>query len=1050
VLVRKLKEKESPFAQSFLRTVLHKRQGHKTTANLMSDKVRRAQPSISQFFKKTKKSEASEQPPPPVIIVADDQDTKRDAKQAPDERVKEYAFDENYTPHERDEQSIKIHKQFKKKLDQGVFMSAKDQVVGSDEEDETDEPVPPPTKKQKIIKLTPLEQQVKELKLKHMDKVLAIQVGYKYKFYCQDAVKVHKILNIMLVPGKLNLINETPVDQMYNKLAYCSIPEPRLHIHLQRLLDAGLKVGVVDQVETSIVKAMESSNKSALFTRKMSNVFTRATYIEFDEKNRGIKDDRAVDSLMAILETKGKEDGTVIVTIVSIQPLTGEIIYDIFEDEFLRNELNTRLLHLEPIEILYFEDSLSRLTAQTIEAFMRQHSTQIRISTFPELKRTYFETFLNSYVSEYPALFDFVASKSLSFQTCCSLLIEYLKEFQLDASFQVKENYVAFAEVAHMILNANTLQNLEIFQNSTTGEEFGSLLWLVNHTRTKFGFRLLRKWIGQPLVQREHIEHRLNAVENIQNSFNHFLESLAESLKSCPDLEKILNRIHYNKVKRKEMYIFLSKLNDVDNLVTKFGRFDILANLQAPLLKESFRTLIQLCLDTNISQYFKMINSQYAMDDKSSDHILKYFNLNNFTINHDEILTEDAEITQIKQELGYELKENRELLKRPTLEYVEKSREPYLIEVRNSQVKDLPKDWIKLSSTKLVSRFRPPKVAELYKKLLYHNELYLSACDVVFQKFIKEINTHYPKLSTMIRSLAQYDCLLSLAATSSASGFTRPTFVDEKVVSIENGRNPIIEQLSNFVPNSTSLSSKTQCMIITGPNMGGKSSYVKQVALIVIMAQIGCYIPAEYATLGVFTTVLTRMGAQDDLLKGESTFFTEMSQVLGILNEMSRGGNKLIILDEIGRGTGTVDGISLADSILEYILEEHSNSLTLFITHFPSICKLSKKYESVENYHMGYIEERSSEGDWPKVTFLYTLVSGMADNSYGLNVAKLAGVDDRIIQDAFEVSEERKRQVESSTVFHETIQLSNGLKKLLQCDSSLKDTIKLIELIDTL
>lgn len=1009
----------------------------------MRDRPPSAQPSISRFFSPRKPLAEHKKEPEEVIIVEDVEQQIIEQKQEAD-RVRQLAFDRDYVPQEQDADRLRLHVQFKRKLDQRVVQRSP-QVEMSDEEEDEQQQLPP-SKKQKKNKLTPLDQQVKELKLLHMDKVLAIQVGYKYKFYCQDAVQVHKILNIMLVPGKLNLLNETPADHMYNKLAYCSIPEPRLHIHLQRLLDNGLKIGVVDQVETAVVKAVE--NKSSLFARKISNVFTKATYIEFDDKNTGIKDDRAVDSLLAIMEQPAGEKFTI--TIVSIQPLTGEIIYDEFEDDSLRNELNTRLLHLEPIEILHFENALSSFTSQTIQSFIRQHSTKIRICAFPELKKLFFETYLNSYVVQFPDLFDFVASTSTQFQTCCSLLIEYLKEFQLDASFQVKDNYVSFSEVSHMVLNANTLQNLEIFQNSTTGEEYGSLVWLMNHTRTKFGFRLLRKWIGQPLVQREQIELRLAAVQNIQGSFNHFLENLAEYLRNSPDLEKILNRIHYGKVKRKEMYIFINKINDIADLVTKFGRFDILMNLQSPLLRDLFRQFIQLTLDLNISQYSKMINAQHAIDERSEGHIVEYFNLNHLTINHDEIVNEDLAISQIKAELDDELQEIRKILKRPSLEYVEKSRESYLIEVRNALVKILPKDWLKISSTKLVSRFRTPRIIELNKKLLYHHELYIQACETVFTKFIAEINTHYTQISTLIRSLAQYDCLLSLAATSSATGFTKPSFVDERLVRIENGRNPIIEQLANFVPNSTALSAKTQCMIITGPNMGGKSSYVKQVALIVIMAQIGCFIPAESATLGVFSTVLTRMGAQDDLLKGESTFFTEMSQVLGILREMSQSGNKLVILDEIGRGTGTVDGISLAQSILEYIVQEYRSSLTLFITHFPSICKLDKKYHSVKNYHMGYIEEKSSEGDWPKVTFLYTLANGMANNSYGLNVAKLAGVDDDVIQEAYKVSTQRKIEVENKEDTQRTMAMAKTVEELMNGagDKTLKTVMKLVELTD--
>lgn len=1061
---------------------------------------RSSQPSISRFFKSSSSPAKPPAPPVPkkqpveVIDLGDDSDSEvsytisspqptpdpvpepvkeeQVASKSPSdsveptesrphqEKAQRFAFDKNAPPGQITQEQQQLRAQYKRKLTLTTFSNrdSPTEDAVSDAEEDNEESVLPATKKAKKApaksksKLTPLDEQVVQLKLLHLDKILAIQVGYKYKFYCEDAVKVHKILNIALVPGKLNIINETPADKMYNKLAYCSIPEPRLHIHLQRLLDKGMKVGVVGQVEQSAIKSMEAGNKSALFKRQITDVFTKATYIEYDDKGHGVKDDRSLDSLVAIIETPNK-DSTVTISLVSIQPLTGEIVYDEFKDDHLRIELETRLLHLEPIEILHFDKNLSQLTNKIIDNFIRLHTTEIRILPYPSIKRTYYETFMNDFVSANDSLFDFISSKSLEFQACCSLLIEYLTEFQLESAFKVVTNYVNFSNIHHMILNANTLQNLDVFQNSTTFEEYGSLLWLLNHTRTKFGFRLLRKWISRPLVHRESIEKRLDAVENIQNEFHHFLEALADLLKSCPDLEKMLSRIHYGKVKRKELYLFLSKLDDISRLVVKFGKFDIVTHVRSPLLKELLERLVHIVLDTNVSQYVEMINSQYAMDDRTDDYVLKYFNLNKLTVNQDEIITEDEAIAEIKSQLDEELSRIRNIFKRPSMEYVEKNREPYLIEVRNQVLKLVPKDWVKISSTKLVSRFRSPQIIALYTQLKYHNELYLNACQTIFTKFIKHIDEHYTSFADLIKCLSQYDCLLSLSAASAAANMTRPKFVDSKIIRVHNGRNPTIEQLRNYVPNDINMDERCKCMVITGPNMGGKSSYVKQVALIVIMAQVGCFVPAESATLGIFNQLLTRMGAQDDLIKGESTFYTEMTQMLNVLQSIkAQRGNSLVILDEIGRGTGTVDGISIAGSILEHLASEVEGCLTLFITHFPSVCKLEKRYpEAIQNYHMGYIEEKSHEGDWPKVTFLYNLVKGIASNSYGLNVAKLAFIDEKIIQKAFEVSKERQRYVDKSHKVAYAMDVAKVMNKVIkQGDDNSKNVQKLIELYDEL
>lgn len=237
--------------------------------------------------------------------------------------------------------------------------------------------------------------------------------------------------------------------------------------------------------------------------------------------------------------------------------------------------------------------------------------------------------------------------------------------------------------------------------------------------------------------------------------------------------------------------------------------------------------------------------------------------------------------------------------------------------------------------------------------------------------------------------------------------------------------------------------------------MGGKSSYVKQVALMVIMAQCGCFIPCDSATLGVFNSILTRMGSKDDLIKGESTFFTEMSQVLNVLQNSSNG-KSLIILDEVGRGTGTVDGISLASSILEYLMKESTSktNLILFITHFPSICKLSKKYGKIENYHMGYIEtSQNDDGDdkkkWPKVTFLYNLVKGISKNSYGLNVAKLASIDDEIINEAFKISQNRQFEVENRAKVKNEYKIVEMFQKIMNDDKDI-NVEQLCDVVDEL
>lgn len=980
----------------------------------------------------------------------------------------DFVYKKDMTVSQPSPTQIELRQRLKRQLSQSFF---KDTNTGStdynddeeDLEDEREEQQPKPTKKSKKSKLTPLDQQVKDLKLKHPDKILAIQVGYKYKFYCQDAVVVHRILSIRLVPGKINIENETTNDLEYNKLAYCSIPEPRLHIHLQRLLDKGLKIGIVQQMETSSIHSMENGS-NALIERSITNIFTKATYLEYDSKgNEGIKDDKSMDSLMAIIE----RSITPLIskfTVVAIQPLTGEIICDEFEDNFLRNELNTRLSHLEPIELLYFTDNFSKTTNNVIKHFKQKNSSTSIRETFYNAESDYksfqnkFNEFINGELeSQNEELTNFLIQQNEELQVCITILFNYLEEYGLNNPFKMREKYITFLQANHMILTADTLENLEVFHNTFNGSTHGSLIWLLDHTRTKFGYRMLKQWIAKPLIDREAIGKRLDAVQELSSGFNHFLESFTNTLKNCPDLDKILNRLHYGKVKRKELYMFLCLFNDFERLFNKFGAEEILKKLKSDLLVEIFEKLISTSKDIQPSSYVKLINGQIALDDsfsKAEDHVLKYFNLNSLSqvseIEHGELKVIMENIEHIELEFQNELKHIKQLLKRPALEYVEKNREPYLIEVRQALVKNLPDDWIKINSTKMVARYRSPKMTALYKKMQYYQELYLKQMNSIFSHFVKLLNSkHYLQFNQFIQTLANFDVLLSLTVTSIKPDHCRPEFTDAKSITLRGSRNPIIEALNpKCTTNDIMVDQSKSCFIVTGPNMGGKSSIVKQIALLTIMAQIGCFVPATVAKMGIFNSILIRMGAFDNLIKGESTFFIEMSQVLNILNCLNTNdGNALVILDEVGRGTSTVDGIAIAESIVEYILQNPEiaqKTLCLFITHFPSICKLSKKYSNLENYHMSYLEEKANEENpWSKVTFLYQFVKGVATNSYGLNVAKLASIDGNILKKAHVISKEREAQVEKRRTEKE-------VKKLLSVLNSEENSEDLIQILDSI
>lgn len=382
---------------------------------------------------------------------------------------------------------------------------------------------------------------------------------------------------------------------------------------------------------------------------------------------------------------------------------------------------------------------------------------------------------------------------------------------------------------------------------------------------------------------------------------------------------------------------------------------------------------------------------------------------------------EDQETDDMsEQRLGiasveHELEEHRtvagERIGKKKVDYVSKSGIEYLIEVDNKSnyIKRVPASWVKVSGTKQVSRFHTPDVIRLLRQRDQHKEALEAACDKAFSALLAEIATQYQPFRDCVQSLAIIDCLLSLAVIAQQPGYIKPEFTEHPCLNISQGRHPMVERLltDTYVPNDTHLDhDKTRALLVTGPNMGGKSSYVRQVALIAIMGQIGSYVPAASAQLGLLDAVFTRMGAFDNMLAGESTFMVELSETADILKQATP--RSLVLLDELGRGTSTHDGVAIAQAVLDYMVRS-LRSLTLFITHYQHLSRMARSYPdySLRNVHMRFTESPAKEpGADEEITFLYEVAEGVAHRSYGLNVARLANLPGTVLDLAREKSKE--------------------------------------------
>ncbi len=397
------------------------------------------------------------------------------------------------------------------------------------------------------------------------------------------------------------------------------------------------------------------------------------------------------------------------------------------------------------------------------------------------------------------------------------------------------------------------------------------------------------------------------------------------------------------------------------------------AGFQADMISQAIAVLPTISND--VVSYLDRINLQAAKEDDK----YAFFRAEQET---DDITEHKLGIASVEYDLDAHRAVAAEKVKRKKVEYVTVAGIEYLIEIENTQLKNVPASWSKISGTKKVSRFHTPEVVRSIRERDQHKEALAAACDDAFATLLKEISDKYQSFRDCIQALATLDCLLSLAAVASQPGYVKPEYTDDIGITVEEGRHPMVEQLllDRYVPNDINLASDgTRALLITGPNMGGKSSYVRQVALIAIMGQIGSYVPARSAKLGMLDAVFTRMGAFDNMMAGESTFMVELSETSDILKQATP--RSLVVLDELGRGTSTHDGVAIAEAVLDYVVRE-TKSLTLFITHYQNLSAMAKRCDNGElkNVHMKF-EESGEDGQ--HVTFLYELGDGVAHRSYG-------------------------------------------------------------------
>ena len=813
-----------------------------------------------------------------------------------------------------------------------------------------------------MAEMTPMMKQYLEIKKQYPDAILFFRLGDFYEMFFDDAKTASKELELTLTGKSCGLDERAPM---------CGVPFHSADGYIAKLVSKGYKVAICEQTE-------DPATAKGLVSRDVIRVVTKGSVIE-----NSMLDDAKNNYLTCVYLSEN--GGGICFTDVS----TGVLNVTCFEGKGTENKIINELGVFSPSEIVLNKRCAENKAIASFISKRMEASCEI----YPEESfsyeaclaqcKTHFseEKFSSSGVGESPEAVIAVGAA-----------IKYLKDVQKNDVANITDiNF--YSENQYMKIDFSTKRNLEITETMRGREKKGSLLWVLDKTKTSMGKRLLRTWLEKPLVNYAAITKRQNAVDELVSD-GAKLSELQFALSNIFDIERLITRVVYETANAKELNSLKQTLEQLPLVKAALSKTKstYLSQLYSLVdLLEDVHALIDAAIDPEAP--FSVREGGMIKDGFNEElDSLRYIEKNGKQYITD-IETAEKEKTGIpKLRIGY----NRVF--------------GYYIEVTNSYKALVPDSYIRKQTLANCERYITQELKDLESKVLGAQERSVKLEYEIFCQVRKAVSREYNRIQQTASAVAVADVLCSLAAAAIENNYVCPTMHDNSVIEIIDGRHPVVEKVlsdSPFVPNDTYLDcADSRCAIITGPNMAGKSTYMRQVALICLMAQIGSFVPAKRAELSIIDSVFTRVGASDDLASGQSTFMVEMNEVASILK--SAGKNSLIILDEVGRGTSTFDGMSIARAVLEYISDKRKiGAKTLFSTHYHELTELEGKLDGVKNYNIS-VKKRGST-----ITFLRRIVRGPADGSYGIEVAKLAGVPSGVVNRAREIlleleSEDRK------------------------------------------
>lgn len=800
-----------------------------------------------------------------------------------------------------------------------------------------------------MAELTPMMRQYHDLKNKYQDAVLFFRLGDFYEMFGEDAKRAAKILDIALTSRNKGGGEKIPM---------AGVPYHSAASYIEKLIKKGIKVAICEQLE-------DPSESSGIVERDVIRVVTPGTVIE----NEILSENE--NNYLAAVFKYGDYYGFSYTDIS-----TGEFYLTEFSAE-KTNKLKDEINRISPRELLLDEQTAS---SKLINELHNQYNFTLNILGQKKFERLY------------QGLLDHFKLKSLEGFGCEEMkaavyaagqVLSYLSETQKRTINQIT-NLKAYHLEDYMVLDSASRRNLELSSTIRDNQRSGSLLSILDQTVTSMGAREIKKWINQPLVQKNEITKRHDALAEIIDNYM-ILEKLRAELSEIYDLERIMSKITYQSANARDLVALrnsLAKLPAVKKLM---------AELQSGLLSE-------------MQADFDLLEDIYNVIDNSIK------NEPPTTITEGGIIKDgyDSKLDELrslvssgKDWISALQKEEREKTGINTLKVGFNKVFGYYLEVTNSHTDKVPARYERKQTLSNSERYIIPELKEKESEVLGAEE---KINDLEYKLFVEirdEIAAEVERINKTAAVIAKIDVLLSFSYLAIENNYNRPEINNGAEIKIKDGRHPVVEKMfeEQFVPNDCYLNQSDQrFIIITGPNMSGKSTYMRQVALIVLMAQIGSYVPAAEAVIGLTDRIFTRVGASDDLTTGQSTFMVEMNEVANIVNNSTE--KSLIILDEVGRGTSTYDGVSIAWSVSEYLNNpERIGARTLFATHYHELTRLEDEYQGIKNYNV--LVEEDSDG----VHFLHRIVPGRANDSYGIEVARLAGLPEEIIISAQKILE---------------------------------------------